>query len=118
FYGRIAYYKNEYDDTTPEGTAHLARALEDKWFMILENHGALICGTTLAEAYIFHHFFELACRAQIGALAGGSELIVPTEAVCEARSRKAGRTGQYDSQSRDWIASMAFAEKLFPDFRD
>ena len=118
FYGRIAYYRNEYDDTTAEGTAHLARALEDRWFMVLENHGVLICGTTLAEAYIFHHFFELACRAQVGALAGGAELIMPAKEVCEERARKAGRTGQYDSQSRDWVASMALVEKLFPDFRE
>lgn len=118
FYGRIGYYRNEYDDTTAEGTVHLARALEDRWFMILENHGVLICGTTLAEAYIFHHFFELACRAQVGALAGGGELIMPAKEVCEERARKAGRTGQYDSQSRDWVASMALVEKLFPDYRE
>ena len=118
FYGNTAYYKNEYDDTTPEGTAHLARALEDKWFMVLENHGALICGKTLPEAYIFHHFFELACRAQIGALAGGTEPVMPSREMCEERARKAGRVGQYDSRSRDWIASMALVEKLFPDYKD
>jgi ribulose-5-phosphate 4-epimerase/fuculose-1-phosphate aldolase len=118
FHDRIACYPNEYDDTTPEGTAHLAKSLGEHWFMILENHGALICGTTLAEAYIFHHFFELACRAQIGALAGGTELVMPSRAVCEERAKKAGRMGQYDSQSRDWLASMAFVEKLYPDYKD
>jgi ribulose-5-phosphate 4-epimerase/fuculose-1-phosphate aldolase len=86
--------------------------------MVLENHGALICGKTLPEAYIFHHFFELACRAQIGALAGGTELVMPSREMCEERARKAGRVGQYDSKSRDWIASMALVEKLFPDYKD
>src|SRR4051812_18357326 len=85
FYGRIARYPNEVDDTTPQGTAQLARALGERWTMILENHGALVCGSSLAEAYIYHHFFELACRAQVGALAGGTELIVPTPQVCEER---------------------------------
>jgi ribulose-5-phosphate 4-epimerase/fuculose-1-phosphate aldolase len=118
FFDRIAYYKNEYDDTTREGTEHMARALGDKWVMILENHGALLCGTTLPEAYIYHHFFELACRAQIGALAGGGELIVPSREVCEERVKKAGRMGIYDSKSRDWVASMALVEKLFPDYKD
>jgi len=118
FYNRIAYYPNEADDTTPEGTAALARALGDRWVMILENHGALVCGTSLAEAYIYHHFFELACRAQVGALAGGVELIVPAPAVCEERARKFGRIGQYDHGSRDWVAGMALAEKLFPDHKE
>ena len=97
---------------------HMARALGDKWVMILENHGALICGKSLPEAYIYHHFFELACRAQIGALAGGGELIIPPEAVCEERVARAGRVGVYDSNSRDWTAGMALAEKLFPDYKN
>jgi ribulose-5-phosphate 4-epimerase/fuculose-1-phosphate aldolase len=116
FYNRIAYYPNEVDDTTSEGTAALAQALGDKWVMILENHGALVCGTSLAEAYIYHHFFELACRAQ--ALAGGADTIVPAPEVCEERARKFGRIGQYDHRSRDWVASMALAEKLFPDYKE
>lgn len=118
FYKRIAYYPNEVDDTTAEGTAALARALGDRWTMILENHGALVCGTSLAEAYIYHHFFELACRAQVGALAGGAELIVPAPGVCEERAKKFGRIGQYNHQSRDWVASMALAGKLFPDHKE
>jgi ribulose-5-phosphate 4-epimerase/fuculose-1-phosphate aldolase len=118
FYNRIAYYPNEVDDTTREGTDRMAAALGDKWVMILENHGALICGKSLPEAYIYHHFFELACRAQAGALSGGAELIVPKAEVCEARAAKFGRVGVYDSTSRDWVASMALVEKLYPDYKN
>ena len=118
FYNRIAYYPNEVDDTTREGTEKMAKAMGDKWVMILENHGALVCGATLPEAYIYHHFFELACRAQIGALAGGSELITPSREVCEERAKKFGRIGVYDSQSRDWVASMALIEKLHPEYKE
>jgi len=116
FYNRIAYYPNETDDTTREGADRLAAALGDKWVMILENHGALICGKTLPEAYIYHHFFELACRAQVAA--GTAELIIPSQEACEERARKFGRVGVYDSGSRDWVASMALAEKLFPDYKN
>ena len=118
FHGRIARYPNEVDDTTREGADRLAAALGDKWVMILENHGALVCGTTLPEAYIYHHFFELACRAQVGALAGGAELIVPAAEVCAERVEKFGRVGVYDSRSRDWVASVALVEKLYPDYKE
>jgi len=118
FYNRIAYYPNEVDDTTREGSDRLAQALGEKWVMILENHGALVCGKTLPEAYIYHHFLELACRAQVGALAGGVELRVPEPSVCEERARKFGRIGAYDSKSRDWVAGMALVEKLFPDYKE
>ena len=86
--------------------------------MILENHGALVCGTSLPEAYIFHHFFELACRAQVGALAGGTPLNIPAASVCEERFKKFGRMGQYDVKSRDWGASMALVEKNYPDYKE
>lgn len=118
FYNRIAYYPNEVDDTTRAGTDRMAAALADKWVMILENHGALVCGTTLPEAYIYHHFFELACRAQVGALAGGTQIIIPKPEVCEARAKQFGRAGVYDSKSRDWVASMALVEKLYPDYKE
>jgi len=117
FYNRIAYYPNEVDDTTREGSDRAAQALGDKWVMMLENHGALVCGTTLPEAYIYHHFFELACRAQVGALAGGAELIVPAPEICEERARNFGRSGAYDSKSRDWVAAMALVERLYPDYK-
>jgi len=118
FHDRIARYPNEVDDTTRAGADRLAAALGDKWVMILENHGALVCGTTLPEAYIYHHFFELACRAQVGALAGGAELIVPAAEVCAERVEKFGRVGVYDSRSRDWVASVALVEKLYPDYKE
>jgi len=118
FYNRIARYPNEVDDTTREGADRLAAELGDKWVMILENHGALVCGSTLPEAYIYHHFFELACRAQVGALAGGAELIVPSPAACAERAEKFGRIGVYDSKSRDWVASLALVEKRYPDYKD
>jgi ribulose-5-phosphate 4-epimerase/fuculose-1-phosphate aldolase len=118
FYNRVARYPNEVDDTTREGADRLAAALGDQWVMILENHGALVCGTTLPEAYIYHHFFELACRAQVGALAGGAELIVPAPEVCAERVEKAGRVGVYDAKSRDWVASLALVEKLYPDYKE
>ncbi|MEX2453160.1 MAG: class II aldolase/adducin family protein [Rhodospirillaceae bacterium] len=118
FYERIAYYENTVDDTTRAGTDEMARAMGDRWVMILENHGALVAGQSLPEAYIYHHFFELACRAQIGALSGGRELIVPAPEVCRARAAKFGRVGVYDSSSRDWVASMALVEKHYPEYRD
>jgi len=117
FYDRIAYYANKTDDTTRHGAEQIAQAMGEKWTMILENHGALVCGSSLAEAYIYHHFFELACRAQIGALAGGTELIVPAREVCEERAAKFGRIGQYDGKSRDWVASIALADELFPQYK-
>ena len=61
---------------------------------------------------------ELACRAQVGALAGGTLLNIPAASVCVERVKKFGRMGQYDAKSRDGVASMALVEKNYPDYKE
>ncbi|MGH8618081.1 MAG: class II aldolase/adducin family protein [Burkholderiales bacterium] len=117
FHEQIAYYPYDGDDASKEGSARLAKGMGDKWLMILHNHGAVVTGKTVPEVYIQNHFLELACRAQIGALAGGTELITPSRALCEARAKEFGRYGQYDANSRDWIAGLALVEKLYPEYQ-
>ena len=117
FHAQIAYYQYDGDDASKEGAARLARAMGDRWLMLLNNHGALVCGMTIQDAYIHNHFLELACRAQIGALAGGSELITPSRALCEERARLFGQLGQYDATSRDWLAGLALVEQHYPDYK-
>ena len=34
-----------------------------------------------------------------------------------ARAEKFGRIGQYNSDSRDWQASMALVEKSYPEYK-
>ena len=117
FYGQIAYYPYYGADATKEGAARLARGMEDKWLMLLHNHGAVVCGKTVQDAYIHNHFPELACRTQIGALAGGSELIAPSRELCGERAKMFGRVRLYDATSRDWIAGLALVEQKYPDYK-
>lgn len=118
FYGEVVYHRNDGKDAVREGSDLIAATLGDKWTAILENHGALVCGATLPEAYVYHHFFELACKIQIAALAGGGELIPMSHELASERARKAGRHGVMDSDQRDWVASMKLAEALDPSFKD
>jgi len=117
FHEQIAYYHYDGDDATKEGAARLACAMGDKWLMLLHNHGAVVCGKTIQDAYIQNHFLELACRSQIGALAGGSELITPARELCEERVKMFGRVGLYDAASRDWVAGLALVEQKYPDYK-
>jgi ribulose-5-phosphate 4-epimerase/fuculose-1-phosphate aldolase len=117
FYGRITYYDYDGDDASREGSARLARAMGTHWLMMLRNHGAIVGGKNVPEVFIQHHFLELACRAQIGALCGGVPLVEPARELCEAHAREFGRLGQYDATSRDWVAGLALIEKLHPDYK-
>lgn len=58
------------DEEKPGLQADLGRAN----FMMLRNHGLLVVGKTIADAFLSMYTFENACRIQIDAQAGGGEL--------------------------------------------
>jgi ribulose-5-phosphate 4-epimerase/fuculose-1-phosphate aldolase len=74
--------------------------------MILRNHGLLVGGSGVAQAFQEIHFLERACQAQVQALAGGSELHYPSHEVC------AHTAEQFDRDEQDNIIDLAWAAAL------
>ncbi|NCF82296.1 MAG: rRNA adenine methyltransferase [Proteobacteria bacterium] len=77
FHGHIAY------DDTYTGTAdsleegeRLARVVGDKPVVFMKNHGVLVTGETVAEAYRCLDMLERVCRAQVLAMSTGEPLAV------------------------------------------
>jgi ribulose-5-phosphate 4-epimerase/fuculose-1-phosphate aldolase len=69
-----------YDDTynglvvdNAEGD-RLARALGDKRVMFLANHGVIVVGPSVAEAFDLMYYLERACRLQVLARSMGARL--------------------------------------------
>jgi ribulose-5-phosphate 4-epimerase/fuculose-1-phosphate aldolase len=82
FHGRVAY------DDTYAGSAdslhegeRLAHAIGDKHVLFMKNHGVLVTGATMAQAYRRLYFLERVCRAQVLAMATGKPLEVLSDAV-------------------------------------
>jgi ribulose-5-phosphate 4-epimerase/fuculose-1-phosphate aldolase len=86
FHGRTAYtetYDGEEFHDIRHGEA-LAEALGDNEVLILRNHGALVVGPTIGEAYTDLYVLERAARALILALSTGRALShVPTAVADE-----------------------------------
>ena len=72
--GSLAYHGYEgvafRDDEKPRLQADLGQAN----FLVLRNHGLLVIGKTIADAFLSMYTFENTCRIQIDAQAGGGEL--------------------------------------------
>ena len=72
--GSLAYHGYEgvafRDDEKPRLQADLGSAN----FLVLRNHGLLVVGKTIADAFLSMYTFENACRIQIDAQSGGGEL--------------------------------------------
>lgn len=99
----------------------LVESLGDKLMLVLRNHGAIVCGHTIAEAFVEHHHLEFACRAQIAALSAGGveQLLLPSEDVIAYATQQAQKfLSGVTEKDRDWVALMKHVRKTYPDFED
>jgi ribulose-5-phosphate 4-epimerase/fuculose-1-phosphate aldolase len=82
FYGRIAY-----DDTyagsadTIEEGERLARVIADRRVLFMKNHGVMVTGDTVGQAYRRLYMLERVCRGQLLAMATGKPLGLLSDAV-------------------------------------
>lgn len=78
FFHQSVAYDDEYNgaaDAFSEGE-RLAGAIGDKHTLFMKNHGILVTGSTVAEAYHRLYFLERICRTQMLAMATG-RVVVP-----------------------------------------
>ncbi|HVJ01658.1 MAG TPA: class II aldolase/adducin family protein [Sphingomonas sp.] len=81
FIGQIAYHDFEGVTVRSEEGERLIEHLGDKRVMLLRNHGILVMGRTLPEAFIKHWSLQRACEIQLATLSMGKPLLVPDEVV-------------------------------------
>jgi len=81
FAGQIAYHDFEGVTVRSEEGERLVANLGDKRVMFLRNHGILVMGRTLPEAFLKHWSLQRACEIQMATLSMGTPLTVPPEVV-------------------------------------
>jgi len=86
--------------------------------LILRNHGALVVGRTIGEAFNWTHRLELACRSQLAALACNTRLVPVQKSVLEET------WSNYQPQTRrpygvmEWPALLRKLDRIDPSYRD
>ncbi|MDX2314446.1 MAG: class II aldolase/adducin family protein [Gammaproteobacteria bacterium] len=89
--------------------------LGDKKILILRNHGLMSVGRTVGEAFVWMYRIETACRIQIDALSGGSELNPISDATQEhaiAQGLKMYGEGGFIQPGREWPTLVRQLERL------
>jgi ribulose-5-phosphate 4-epimerase/fuculose-1-phosphate aldolase len=84
FHGHVAY-DDDYAggaDTLEEGE-RLAKATGDKCVLFMKNHGVLVVGDTVAQAYRRLYLLERVCRAQVLAMGTGQPLEPLSQSIVE-----------------------------------
>jgi ribulose-5-phosphate 4-epimerase/fuculose-1-phosphate aldolase len=118
FVGQIAYHEFEGVTVRAEEGERLIEHLGDKRVMLLRNHGILVMGRTLPEAFIKHWSLQRACEIQMATLSMGKPLLVPDEVVAVhqrdlSKVQIPGGAGQ-----ADFKAMVRLVDKIDPSWRE
>jgi len=98
FHNGIAFHDYESFATRADERERIAHDLGNHDIMILRNHGMLVGGRSIGEAFHTAYHLERACQAQLLATAGGAALNLPSPGVAEATAERmrAIPQGHYD----------------------
>ncbi len=119
FYGHLAYHGYEGIALDHDERDRLVADLGQHKAMILANHGLLVAGRTIPEAFHNIYYLERACQAQVAALAGGAELILPPESVRQHTAAQFNQPGEGGLAHFDfaWTSALRLVENDRPDYR-
>jgi ribulose-5-phosphate 4-epimerase/fuculose-1-phosphate aldolase len=121
FHGHIAYDDHYAGtaDTLEEGE-RLAKLLGEHHAVFMKNHGILVVGDTVAQAYRRLYRLERICRTQMLAMAAGRPLEVLPDAIV-ARVQAIAPDDRHSRAERERLffeAMMRVADRELPGYRD
>ena len=127
FYNRVAYHDFEGPAVEPDERQRLVDDLGDKDAMILRNHGLLVGGRSIPEAFLLMQRLEQACRVQVDVLSMGVPLQRIDQDVIEKSARvfappKVERFGEEAklgdwNGGREWSAMIRMLDAIDPSYR-
>ncbi|MBN9344305.1 MAG: class II aldolase/adducin family protein [Holosporales bacterium] len=103
FYHQIAYHSYNSLALDESQGNDLIDDLQDKFILLMRNHGSLTCGKTIQEAMFYTYHLQQACKTQCLILSMNQELIVPDISICE-KAVKELLSFESDLGARDWEA--------------
>jgi ribulose-5-phosphate 4-epimerase/fuculose-1-phosphate aldolase len=123
FYMGLVAYDDDYNgtaDTLEEGE-RLAELLGgDKAVIFMKNHGILVTGSTVAQAYRRLYKLERICRTQVLALGTGKPLNILSDAIV-AKVITPAEEETHSPEERDRLyfeAMMRVLDRVNPGYRD
>ena len=117
FYKQIGYHDYEGLSLTEPEAQRMLHSLADNPALLLRNHGSLVCGRTVAEAYVLMDTLEKACEIQLKAQAGGTELVTPPTEVLQRTARQLVSDDVPEGE-REWPALLRLLDQGDASYRN
>ena len=117
FHKRISYHDFAGPADAMDDRQRMGRDLGQNWAMIMRNHGLLVCGRNVGEAFVVMTALEGVIEAQLLAMSTGAKLTPIDDALCDAAALN--RDGKNERNNADnWVTFMRLADRLDPSYRD
>jgi ribulose-5-phosphate 4-epimerase/fuculose-1-phosphate aldolase len=118
--GDVAYHDYEGTGRSAAERSRFLDDLGDKHIMVLRNHGLIVIGRTIAEAFIATYRVERACAMQLAFQQSGATFYPLSDEVVSAghaRSQQGAARG-HDPNTLDWPALLRKLDRLDPSYKE
>ncbi len=114
-----AVAQHDYQDVTTaeDECAAIARDLGDKFALIMNNHGLLACGRSVAECFYYLYYLEMACKIQVDVLASGREPLMVSHEIVEGLYTEGGVPAAEPGGVRVWPAMLRMLDRIDESYR-
>ncbi len=118
FIGQLAYHDFEGVTVRDEEGPALLKSLGNKRIMMLRNHGPVVMGKTLPDAFIKYWVLQRACEHQVATLSMGKPIHVPQD-VIDVHQRDISQTQiPGGSGAAEFAAMVRRIDKIDRSWRD
>lgn len=118
FAGQIAYHDFEGVTVRDEEGARLLANLGGKRVMMLRNHGIVVMGRTLPEAFLKHWSLQRACEIQIATASLGTPLEIPSDVIAVHQRDLAQVQAPGGPGAADFAAMVRLVDRIDRSWRD
>jgi ribulose-5-phosphate 4-epimerase/fuculose-1-phosphate aldolase len=118
--GDVAYHDYEGTGRSDGERARFLADFGDKHIMMLRNHGLIVVGRTIAEAFVATYRMERACVMQLAFQQSGAELYPLADDVIQAgyTRSKDGAVRGHDPNTLDWPALLRKLDRIDPSYKE
>ncbi len=116
-FGKVGYHDYEGVAVSLEERERLARDLGDADLLILRNHGLLVVGPSIPEAFSNIYRIELAAKAQLLAMQTGAEIVLPPQPVIDLTNHQYKPTTRRPFGILEWPALLRKLDRTDPSYK-
>src|SRR5438552_3486301 len=114
---KVGYHDYQGVVLNPDEQQSLIHDLGGGEALILRNHGALVVGRSIAEAFNWLHRLELACRSQLAAMACNAKLTQVSQPILEETWSNYQRQTRRPYGLMEWPALLRKLDRIDPSYR-